>query len=489
MQTILQDDLSKSSEYSNKTTAATTTTFNPVAASTSKSRLEQDTTSTTTTSPDKNLITPAEQLGLQGSQQHGLYLILHDADVPTMSEVSKALKALYYSFCSTAFYPRSGFSIEHASDKVASLFYNDNDIGDIIVLGTHELMAELGPVLSQCWKDGDALACTRFGALVMEKAKILSSMGMIVSIKTRHELCREVRAGAIIEFLHFLSESCDSLTQEISSGLSEGDGIISELKEEFNSSGCLLTMLRSDLRIPRYITTSWHALLLTLLAVPSFKAALANAYCDTYREISSEYAKGIGVLEKSAYTLSVQFLNRVTDVQDLVKERDSLRCLATSLLDTFHKAMEVQKENDVSLKLAQLNIDSKNFPPGASTAVHGGYFKKRNESINNAPLNPVLDPLHPVLSHRRYSPCISDLKCVLNVPGMSRLFVSLNRIDDKKHQIASCLDLWIESLYLCQNMDYIRWRPLKEGHIALEAKGWIHALMQVLVWVAYLKDC
>ena len=35
--------------------------------------------------------------------------------------------------------------------------------------------------------------------------------------------------------------------------------------------------------------------------------------------------------------------------------------------------------------------------------------------------------------------------------------------------------MWIESLYLCQNMDCIKWRPLKEGHIALEAKGWIHA--------------
>jgi hypothetical protein len=38
---------------------------------------------------------------------------------------------------------------------------------------------------------------------------------------------------------------------------------------------------------------------------------------------------------------------------------------------------------------------------------------------------PTLDPSHTVLSHRRYSVCISDLKCVLNVNGMARYFASL----------------------------------------------------------------
>ena len=38
---------------------------------------------------------------------------------------------------------------------------------------------------------------------------------------------------------------------------------------------------------------------------------------------------------------------------------------------------------------------------------------------------PTLDPSHIVLSHRRYSVCISDLKCVLNVNGMARYFASL----------------------------------------------------------------
>ncbi len=35
---------------------------------------------------------------------------------------------------------------------------------------------------------------------------------------------------------------------------------------------------------------------------------------------------------------------------------------------------------------------------------------------------PTLDPFHAVLSHRRYSVCISNLKCVLNVDGISRHF-------------------------------------------------------------------
>lgn len=43
---------------------------------------------------------------------------------------------------------------------------------------------------------------------------------------------------------------------------------------------------------------------------------------------------------------------------------------------------------------------------------------------------PTLDPSHVVLSHRRYSVCISDLKCVLNVDGMARHFASFPTVVD-----------------------------------------------------------
>ncbi len=44
----------------------------------------------------------------------------------------------------------------------------------------------------------------------------------------------------------------------------------------------------------------------------------------------------------------------------------------------------------------------------------------------------TLDSFHPVLSHRRYSVCISDLKCVLNVNGIPRYFASYPYKDDGK---------------------------------------------------------
>jgi hypothetical protein len=96
-------------------------------------------------------------------------------------------------------------------------------------------------------------------------------------------------------------------------------------------------------------------------------------------------------------------------------------------------------------------------------------------------LNAALDPLHPVLSHRRYGPCVSDLKCVLNVPGVSRLFSSLpNTKVEKDNQpipfLKPCLlDAWINLLYICQNMDRQRWRREEEGHVEQEPRDWVGA--------------
>ena len=49
------------------------------------------------------------------------------------------------------------------------------------------------------------------------------------------------------------------------------------------SSNALVPLLRNDLKLSNEFVEAWHSLLLTLLAVPDFKAAMANAYCDTYR--------------------------------------------------------------------------------------------------------------------------------------------------------------------------------------------------------------
>lgn len=82
---------------------------------------------------------------------------------------------------------------------------------------------------------------------------------------------------------------------------------------------------------------------------------------------------------------------------------------------------------------------------GGDSRHHGriSTVARRNSNPANALLErtaalvpPTLDPTHTVLSHRRYSVCISDLKCVLNVDGMARHFASLP-IDQKQPYLAS----------------------------------------------------
>ena len=54
--------------------------------------------------------------------------------------------------------------------------------------------------------------------------------------------------------------------------------------QEGQGGECLKTLLRNHLRLPFRFVEAWHLVLLTLFAVPNFKASIANAYCDTYRE-------------------------------------------------------------------------------------------------------------------------------------------------------------------------------------------------------------
>ena len=240
-------------------------------------------------------------------------------------------------------------------------------------------------------------------------------------------------------------------------------------------------MIRSDLKLPSKVTTSWHALLLTLLAQPDFKSALAVAYCDTYRAVSQEYARGVGVMERSSFTLSVQFLNRVTYVENLVRYRNLLPKLSKSLLETMTSVSVIPGasgsptpagaspdaltllstlrtepsdlaavlmalfgwfsfEGDENLVFAEISDDLNSMMDNMIEHVPGGDSRHHGRSIareathvtadslikrTQVLVNPTLDPTAPFLQHRRYSPCISDLKCVLNVNGMSRIFLSL----------------------------------------------------------------
>lgn len=276
-----------------------------------------------------------------------------------------------------------------------------------------------------------------------------------------------------------MAECCDALCDEVSSGLS-GNETISTLS----------AIIRSDLKLVCKFTKSWHALLLTLLAQPEFKAALAVAYCNTYRTVFKEYARGVGVVERSSFTLSVQFLNRVTYVESLVRERNLLARLSKSLLETMTSASFVPgslgspppagASADTIVQLSTLHTERSNLAAvltalfgsfsfdgdeqfvlmeldneldnlmsdlgrhssgGGDSRYHGRSSIPRIAEENpeqssqqvtlqslikrtQALVNPTLNPTHPFLLHRRYSPCISDLKCVLNVKGMARIFLS-----------------------------------------------------------------
>ena len=140
--------------------------------------------------------------------------------------------------------------------------------GNLIVWGTQEILAECGDVTARCWRDGDPNSSTLVGAAMLNRAKILTNHGLVCSIKTRQELRHEQKSTTILNLVGWLASSCDQICDQISLGM---------------SSNALVPLLRNDLKLSNQFVEAWHSLLLTLLAVPDFKAAMANAYCDTYR--------------------------------------------------------------------------------------------------------------------------------------------------------------------------------------------------------------
>jgi hypothetical protein len=271
--------------------------------------------------------------------------------------------------------------------------------------------------------DGDKVASARIGAVALERANRLIQRGLFCSIFTHKELMMEQRAVYVLQWLSALARSCDPLCRIVA--------------ECILPNRHLVPLLKADFKMSARVTKGWYSLLLTLLAVPTFKSHLAAAYCDTYRYVTSKYARGRGTLDRSGYTLSVQFLNRVTYVVDLVQGRDLLGILGKSILDTL-------------LVAAQSSHDQ-----------HAG-----GVATTTATVNQRLDPQHPVLSHRRYSPCISDLKCVLNVKGMPRIF-SCER--------ATFLEDWVAALSAAQFMDPHVWRHWLQGHVENESRAWVSA--------------
>ena len=377
-------------------------TSSPIPPPPSTSSSNTTTTTTTTQVPTTNNTntSKAEQMGNLAREQGGLYLVLKSDDIHTRPQWVDALRDLL------------GTSSLYTDSILQKLVRSLQQYGQLVVWGTMELLAEMSITQIQLWLDGDRVASGIVGNNMLKRALLLTSHGLYCSILTLQELQLEQRAVSVLQWLTCLARSCDPLCQTVA--------------ESIAPERHLVPLLRADFKLSSRVTKYWHSLLLTLLAVPTFKSHLAAAYCDTYQMVTSEYARGMGVLERSGYALSVQFLNRVTYVVDLVQRRDLLGKLGASLLQTLQVAC-------------------------AGTGGGGGR---------------VLNPNHFVLTHRRYSPCISDLKCVLNVKGMPRLFAS-------KH--GTFLRDWIAALQLGQMMDAQIWRDWSQGHVELEVRGWVGA--------------
>lgn len=378
--------------------------FSPAAAG--KSRRQES---------KENPLTKAEKLGMLARQGGGLYLVLKFDDIHSDRQLVEAVLELF------------GTSSMYTESTLTKVVQKLKQFGQLVVWGTTELLAELSPTQVQLWLDGDRVASGVLGAAMLRRAEILTrSHGLFCSILTRRELQVEQRAVNVLQWLTGLARSCDPLCQKVA--------------ESISPDRHLAPLLRADFKLSSRVTKYWHSLLLTLLAVPTFKSHLAVAYCDTYQSVTAEYARGMGVLERSGYALSVQFLNRVTYVLDLVQRRDLLGKLGASLYQT--------------LDVAAVPVEESAAETTSSAATGLNHQRRR------------LNPVHFVMMNRRYSPCISDLKCVLNVKGMPRLFATKS---------GCFLKDWIAALGLGQMMDSQSWRDWTQGHVELEHRGWVGA--------------
>ena len=106
---------------------------------------------------------------------------------------------------------------------------------------------------------------------------------LVCSIKTLKELRQEQKAAAILKLVGWVASSCDPLCDQVALGLSGQNGAVANDMERVWKYNALVPLLRNDLKLPTQFVEEWHAVLLTLLAVPDFKASMANAYCDSYR--------------------------------------------------------------------------------------------------------------------------------------------------------------------------------------------------------------
>lgn len=234
--------------------------FSPTAASAAKA--ERDAVS-------KRQDDQALNLGLTGQAGHGLYVVLHADDIHSSAQLFDALREFL------------GPSNYYTDSLLGKLVRALRQYGQLVIWGTMEVAAECGAMQVNLWQDGDRVASTRIGAVLLDRANRLAHHGMFCSIVTRKELMLEQRAVVVLQWLSAVARSCDPLCQTVA--------------ECILPNRHLVPLLRADFKMSARVTKAWYSLLLTLLAVPTFKSHLAAAYCDTYRSVTAKYARGMGV--------------------------------------------------------------------------------------------------------------------------------------------------------------------------------------------------
>jgi len=335
-------------------------------------------------------------LGALGKDGHGIYVVIQADDVHSTIEFADGMRHFF------------GSSIYLDDALVRRLAQALNTLGQLVVWGTTEIATELGRNQVQKWLSGDTSVHSALTSILVQRVTDLKRSGFNCKIMTLKELQQEQQAIAVIQWMSALAFSCDPLCQTVA--------------DYIHPEKHLEPLLKADFLLSSRFTKGWYSLLLTLLAVPAFKSKLGAAYCETYGKLTEACAMGRGVLERSAYTLSVQFLNRDTYVLDLVSNRDLLSRLGKALLATLR----------------------------AATSSRTGR----------------LDCNHVVLAHRRYSPCISDLNYVINVKGMRRLTTCKE---------GSFMNDMVEGMSLTQCIDEHTWRHWDLGHVEDEDTGWYGA--------------
>jgi hypothetical protein len=140
-----------------------------------------------------------------------------------------------------------------------------------------------GDTTARCWRDGDPLSSSIVGASLLNRARILTDRGLVCTIKTRRELRDEQLATAVLKLIGWTASSCDQLCDQVALGMS-GQRVCEQEGVEAAGKSALTLLMRNDLKLPYQFSTAWHTVLLTLLAVPNFKAAMSREYCDAYRE-------------------------------------------------------------------------------------------------------------------------------------------------------------------------------------------------------------